>query len=1141
MSERADHCGGSGVTTSKSLLRPLLLPVGVTDGSTEAASFALPAGTVTFLLSDIEGSTKLWEAHPEAMRAAVPEHYEILSEAVARHDGVRPVEQGEGDSVVAAFSRASDALAAALDAQRALHARSWPEGIELRVRIALHTAEAQLRDEGNYFGVALSRCARIRAIAHGGQTLLSRPTHDLVVDRMPEGISLIDCGEHRLRDLGRPEQVFALAHPDLPDGGEPLRSLDSLPNNLPSQLTSFVGRQRELGELRDALPSTRLLTLTGAGGTGKTRLALQLAAECVDGFPDGVWWVELASQTDPELVGDAIAKALGVHALPGATALQSVCAHLEQRSALVVLDNCEHLLETCAHVAAALLETGPEVTVLATSRAPLGLGGETDWRVPALTLPTDRPGQPIEALAQSDAVQLFIQRAMKVRPNFVVTNDNAPAVAQLCSDLDGIPLAIELAAARVRVLSVEQITAGLGDRFHMLTGGARTALPRQQTLRASVDWSHELLSEPEQALFRRLSTFIGGFTLDAAEEVCGHEQLDRYMVLDLLTALVDKSLVLAEETGAAVRYRMLETIRQYAVERLLESDERNAIRDRHRDAMLALAEAAAPDLETNRQVVWLPVLDLEAGNLAAALDRALETDARCALALATAQVFYWTVRARHAQGARSLEVALDAAGERWPELRGQALWARAHLLQYTANFAAVLDGAQQALALAEACGDRRTIARSLGSLGAIRRWPDPVGARPGLERAIAIARETGDHWCVVYASCELAGSYLEQSKHAQVGEVLAAHEDLLELTQTELVVRRWYWYAWVHMDRAELPDYWALAERSLAATREIGDVSSEGTFLQMAAFVDIYQGRPEVAIEKLEPMLRRFVERKVGYALPFVVTWLAVAESQVGQLELARGRLERLVKRGIDGGYVLAFALGALSEVLRLAGDPTAAAERARQGLELVRPLDSPAALVMPARTAARLALDCASWTEAEQVLHEVLALAAERRVWVVVPDVLDGLAEVAGGLQSHEEATRLIGAIDAARDALGMPVFRTEQPRRQALIETVRAGLGEADFERAYAEGAAMDLDETVAYVRRARGERKRPPRGWESLTPTELRVVELACDGLTNAAIGERMFISGATVKVHLAHVYAKLGVPNRAALATAAAARR
>jgi predicted ATPase/DNA-binding CsgD family transcriptional regulator len=1089
------------------------------------------------LLSDIDRSA--WEADPEAMRRAVKQHHKIVDDAVARHAGVRPAEQGEGEGegIVAVFSRASDALEAALEAQRRLAAQARPDGSALSVRIALDTADARPGDEGNYFGVALSRCVRIKAAARGGQTLLSRATHDLVADRLPAGVTLLDCGTHRLRDLRRPEQIFALEHPDIPARAGPLRSVDPLPNNLPSQLTSFVGRERELAELRAALASTRLLTLTGAGGCGKTRLALQLAADRLDGYPDGVWWVELAPLTDPELIGNALVGALAVRVLPGATPLQSVCAALASRSALVVLDNCEHLLEASAHAAVTLLDAAPQVQVLATSRAPLGVGGESAWRVPAMSLPAGPDSAPVDALVQSDAVQLFFQRAAKVRANFTITNDNAAAVARICADLDGIPLAIELAAARIPVLSVQQVSAGLADRFHLLTSGTRSALPRQQTLRASVDWSHELLSPEERAVLRRLGAFAGGWTLEMAEEVGADQRIERYAILDLVTALVDKSLVLAEERGPAVRYGMLETIRHYSAERLAESGERDRIRDRHLDVMLALAERAAPELETSRQPSWLPILDLEAANLAAAFEWALETDTPLALRLGIALTFYWKVRARQNVGARSLGAAIDKAGEHNPELRCRAMWARAYLLQFSSAPKGVAVAARAAAELAEEIGDPATIARSLALLGALYRWRDPAAARPGLERSVELARETGDEWCLAFATQELSGSYLLQSRDDDALEAVAWDAAMLDGAQTELVIRRRYCHAWVHMNRAELSDYWSVAERALQATRDLGDTTLEGMLLQMAAFVDMYEGRPQLAIEKLEPMLRRYLESGVGFALPFILMSLAQAESQVGQLEAARARLEALIESGLDGGYILSYALGVLANVLRLLRDPRADACVA-QGLEVARPLDSPAALWGQALAGARLELDRGNWTAAERMLHEPLSLASERTVWLQFPDLLDGIAEVAGGLRSHKEAARLIGAIDVARERLGLPVFATERPRRETLIAHLRDALGADTYERAHAAGSTMDLEETVAYVRRARGARKRPPGGWESLTPTELRVVELASEGLTNAAIAERMFISAATVKVHLAHVYGKLDVPNRAALATVAA---
>ncbi|MGH3839404.1 MAG: ATP-binding protein, partial [Pseudonocardiaceae bacterium] len=477
------------------------------------------------------------------MGAAVARHYELLDEAIARHGGVRPLEQGEGDSVVAAFTRASDALAAALDVQRAFHSEGWPEGASLRLRIALHTAEAQLRDEGNYFGRAVNRCARLRAIAHGGQVVLSRTTRDLALDRLPELAELADLGVHRLRDLGRAEHVFGLVHPDLPAEFAPLRSLDTIPNNLPGELTSFVGRRAELAQIGDPLQRARLLTLTGSGGCGKTRLALQAAADAMDRHPDGVWWVELARLADAALLPAAVIGALGLREVPGRALLDTLVEYLRARRALVVLDNCEHLLAACAQFADVLLRGCPSLTILATSRAPLGVPGEVTWRVPSMSLPAEPARQRIETLRLSDAVSLFIDRATLVRPDFAITAANAPAVAQICHDLDGIPLAIELAAARVRMLAPEQIARGLSDRFRLLTGGARTVMPRHQTLQASIDWSHELLRDGERALLRRLSVFAGGWTLDTAEQVCPGAGIDRYDVLDLLTGLVDKSLV----------------------------------------------------------------------------------------------------------------------------------------------------------------------------------------------------------------------------------------------------------------------------------------------------------------------------------------------------------------------------------------------------------------------------------------------------------------------------------------------------------------------------------------------------------------------------------------------------------------------
>jgi class 3 adenylate cyclase len=479
-----------------------------------------PTGTITFLFTDIEGSTRLWEQQPEAMEAALARHDALAADAIQRHEGTLVKHRGEGDSLFAVFARAADAVAAAVALQQALITEPWPAQTVPRVRLALHTGDAVLRD-GDYFGPAVNRCARLRAVAHGGQLLLSSATQELVRDALPEGVTLRELGEHRLRDLARPERVFQLLHPDLPADFPPLASLNTLPNNLPQQVTSFIGREKEMAEVRRLLDKTRLLTLTGSGGTGKTRVSMQVAADLLEGEGDGVWLVELAPLADPALVPQAVATALGIREEPGKPLSQTLVDFLKPKRLLLLLDNCEHLLAACAELAEQILRHCPGVQILATSREGLNIPGETTYRLPSLSLPDPRQlPSSVEGLTQYEAVRLFIDRATAAVPSFTVTNQNAPAVAQLCVRLDGIPLAIELAAARVKALSVEQINARIADMFRLLTGGSRTALPRQQTLRAAIDWSYDLLSEKEKILLRRLSVFAGGWTLEAAEQVC---------------------------------------------------------------------------------------------------------------------------------------------------------------------------------------------------------------------------------------------------------------------------------------------------------------------------------------------------------------------------------------------------------------------------------------------------------------------------------------------------------------------------------------------------------------------------------------------------------------------------------------------
>jgi predicted ATPase/class 3 adenylate cyclase/DNA-binding CsgD family transcriptional regulator len=1127
---RASDTGGG-------LVRPLLVDAVMGEQATEVSAFAVPAGTVTFLLTDVEGSTRLWEHAPSAMPQAIARHYEILDEAIARHGGVRPVEQGEGDSVVAAFTRARDAVAAALDVQRALVAEDWPAGAELRVRMALHTGDAQLRDEGNYFGGAVNRCARLRAVAHGGQVLLSGATAELVADHLPAGAELVNLGVHRLRDLGRAERVFALGHPDLPGGVPPPRSLDQLPNNLPIQLTSFVGRGRELVELDKLLASTRLLTLTGAGGCGKTRLALQLAADALDRYPGGAWWLELAPLSDPALIESALATAVGVRPLPGQTPLEAAVSHLAADRALVLLDNCEHILEPSVRIADAVLCGCPDVTVVATSRAPLGVGGETTWRVPSLSLPPERTLEAPQSLGHSDAVGLFIERAVKVRPNFAVTNDTAPHVAQICQDLDGIPLAIELAAARVRVLSVERIAAGLGDRFRLLTGGARGALPRLQTLRASVDWSHALLDESERMLLRRLGVFQGGFTLDACEEVCADDDLDRYAVLDLLTSLVDKSLVLVEERESLSRYALLETVRHYALDRLADAGEAGRLRDRHADAFVAFAESTTRHLATNAR--WEDVLGADAANLYAAIDHAAEAEPDAALRLSNALGYWWWLTGRLVEGHASLTRALDAtAGQRTP-LRGGTLAWRGYLAIFAADLELAERDATEALALAHELGDLATEARALDVLGLIEIMPDPRGALSTLERSCELARAVGDDWCLAEATQNVGWALF------LIGEYDAARamlEDSLEIAHRhsfrDLVAWHGVMVGHTVYPSGDLDAARALWERCLDGATD----TKEGVATWSLGLLDVDAGKPVQARERLELCRERMVTAGAGVVLPLLDAGIGLAHAALGRLDEARSALAAAAQEHADGFvWAQALTLLSLAHVERLRGDLAASQSCAEQALSIAERLGNRTLMARARHQLARIAAARGEWATAEQLAHEALAEQAERGDHLDAPDSLDALAEIAAGLESHQEAARLLGAADRARADLGIARWSPAQERAEALAQRMREALGEEALTATRAEGDALSLDEAIAYARRARGARKRPSGGWESLTPTELEIVRHAAAGLTNPEIGEKMFISRGTVKVHLSHIYAKLGLRNRSEVAAEAMRRQ
>jgi predicted ATPase/class 3 adenylate cyclase/DNA-binding CsgD family transcriptional regulator len=1113
-------------------------------GGIEEVTFHLAAGTVTFMLADVEGSTRLRESAPEAL-GAVARHDELFDEAISRHGGVRWPEQDDGSSVVAAFTRAWDVLAAALDVQRAFHCEAWPDGVTLKPRIAVHTAQAQRREDGDYVGQGVSRCARLREVANGGQVVLSRATRDLVLDRLPEHAELTDLGVHRLRDLGRPEQVFGLVHPDLPAEFPPLRSLDTMPNNLPGELTSFVGRRAELVQIDDSLQRVRLLTLTGTGGCGKTRLALQAAADAIDRHPDGMWWVELSRLDDSTLLPAAVISAIGLRQVPGWALLDTLVEHLRARRVVVVLDNCEHLIAACAELVDALLRACASLTILATSRAPLGVPGEITWRVPSMSLPPESQREPTKALRQSDAVSLFVDRAMQVRPDFVITAANAPAVAQICHDLDGIPLAIELAAARVRMMAPPQIARALSDRFHLLTGGTRTVMPRHQTLQASIDWSHELLSDGERTLLRRLSVFAAGWTLDATEQVCPGDGINRYDVLDLLTGLIDKSLVTTNEHGPETRYRLLETVRQYATARLADTGEIDGLRDRHLAYHLALAEAAVPlVLGAGRDDPILHSLATELPNLRAALERAAVNDPDAALRLADALTLFWLFTGRYREGDAAYARALDTAGEEPTPLRGRVLAGRGKLALFGGAYEPAYGWAKAALEVGEACGDLLTQGRALDALGMLASISDPARGRALLERSVQLAIQAGDDWCQTSASQMLAITWVLQDEFDAARPVL---NDAYG-TATRLGYRRgfaWHWIClgWEATLRGRLDEARELLTRSVAASDEVGDPITNGLANGYLVYIQLACGDTELAYSLADTTLERVQETGAGLPLGVANHMLGRTEMALGQLPAARGHLETAaeVERRSGSIYLLTWHLSLLGTLERIDGNVAAAHRHAEEALELAQRVGSGWMQAHAERLLGRLALAAGEVTEAERYVHDALSRLVAKGFALDIPECLDVLAAIAATQESFEEAARLLGAAAAGRAQLGIVRFPPEPQFWSSVQVPTREALGPDGYDAAFAAGAALGTDEAVAYVRRARGERKRPSRGWNSLTPTELDVVRHIAAGLTNRQIGQRMFISPGTVKAHLAHIFTKLDTPSRSRLAAEATRRR
>ena len=1077
----------------------------------------LPTGTVTFLLTDVEASTPRWDAEPEAMAAAMEQHDRLVDEAITKRGGVRPREQGEGDSIVAAFARASDAVHAALDAQRALAKASWPTESPLAVRMGIHTGEARLTEAG-YVGPAVIRAARIRSLARGGQVLLSDLVRALAIEQL-DGTLLIDAGIHQLDGLQRPEQLWHLAWDDGRPSSPQVRSRGVTPTNLPTFTASFVGRAAELAELDALLDVERLVTIVGPGGGGKTRLAHRLGARRADRHPDGVWWLDLVTVSDPRLLAASLSQVLGLVDDP-VHPIQALTGRLGTRRCLVVLDNCEHMIPEVADLAFAIVAACPNVHLVATSRASLAVAGELVWMIPPLALP-------------DDAVELFVERARQVRQNFRRSAANEGLIAAICTRLDGIPLPIELAAARCKVLTLQQILDGLENAIGLLTGGARSALQRHQTIEASIAWSHGLLRPDEQLLLRRLSIFESPFSLDAVEGLCSDDQLACAGVLDLLDRLVDQSLVQVVDEPDDHRFRLLEIVRQFGRHALATSGGDPALTERHTAWFAERAESCWP-LYVPTMVDLLDLVEREQSDILAALARLISVGDQERLARAALGALP-TLGVRHVAEADAWMERVNAA------LSGATTREHGLLLVRWSEFCQFRGDSQRMtslLAAARSLADAidsdevraHAAAMELSNLG----YGDPraaIAAAPEVEALCRRWNNRHDADSIIWAGAAWAGVTGDR-RSAEAG-FARAEVEIVEECPRCAAMRQTVW-ANFDLDCGRPSSAADRASAGRAANQQLADPPTEAWALGTIISAHVAMGRRDPATEReaWEGWFRA-IEFGDHLAIILAVPGIAILARLAGDA----AELLRVLELAPDTALpAVADHVAALSS---MRGDHTTAAVVMARARTVAVELGPSVAMSTVERREGWLRFGADDLVGADEHAHRALVAAASGPWPVELIGVLELLATVDAAQGWDVEAARLLGAATAARGATGVvAVHEPEASSIEAARTALRARLSEEAFDREFAAGASFDLDEAAGYAQRARGERHRPQFGWASLTPTEVQVARLAGDGLTNPQIAERLLMGRETVKTHLSSVYTKTGMANRSQLAAAIA---
>lgn len=1027
----------------------MALPTESASIKPSSTSQNLPTGTVTLLFTDIEGSSALWERHADKMSTALARHNEIIYQAAHQFGGY--IFKTMRDGICIAFAVAPNAVQAALTAQRLLQVEPWDELTPIYVRMGLHTGTCDVR-EGDYVGPPLNRVARLMAAAYGRQTLLSRPTEELVRHHLSAETSLLDLGQVRLRDLAWPEQVFQLVHPDLELHFPPLRSMVSVPNNLPVQRTSFVGREKEITEVKSLLEHTRLLTLTGAGGTGKTRISLQTAADLLELYPDGIWLVELAPRTDPNLVLQAVAEVMGVYEERGKPLSSSLLTALKTRHVLLVLDNCEHLIVGCRSVVSDIIRVCPNVRIMASSREPLGVSGEQIYRVPSLALPERITSQKAEDMAKYEALSLFEERAKQVMPTFSIRDENLRFVIEICRRLDGIPLAIELAAARARTLPVDEILTRLDNRFALLTGGPHDVSSRQQTLQALIDWSYDLLNERERSTLLNLSVFSGGWTLAAASSVCAADGVSQDSAVDVITDLVDKSLVIYKEGNIDDRrYRLQETVQQYARERLQGSGVEEDVCQRHCDCFLAQAENADAQLRGPKQQEWLERVEIEHDNFRAALswcqqkfeDRDATARIQMGVRIAGALGRFWMVRGYWTEGRRLIALQLANIPDIPSPAQSKAMYWAAMLASRQGDYGAAQSLFQQSLEISREMQDEQGMAWALcGYAQTILYYGDYDEAQVLFQQSLGFSRKLKDQAGISDALSGLGDVAYSTKEYKKAGELYQQGLEIEnQLEGKQGIASFIHKLASVAFYLDGLDAARELWEKSLEISRQIGNPASIATTIRNLAIVAENQLGPEVARELYGQALE--IRRGLGDRAGIADGLKDLGDSAYKQNDYTAARelygQDLEIRRELKDKAGIVASLNSLGGVAFNQDDYATARGFYQQSLEICRTSGNQENIAVTLKNLGAVAEAEGDFAGARELYQQSLEICRTLSNQENIADGLDGLADVANAQGDHKAARELYEQSLTIR-----------KKQKQKTLSYPLSGLADA----AYAEG---------------------------------------------------------------------------------------